>query len=60
MKTFDEHLEHNSRILPSAVMRLLSDHGLDNLVTAKEVQIIARRVNYRLGKIKDDPENMDF
>lgn len=60
LKCFDDHLEHNSRIHPSAVIRLLTDHGLDSLVTAKEVQKLARRVNYRLGKIKDDPENMDF
>jgi hypothetical protein len=24
------------------------------------VQVLARKVNYRLGRIKDDPENMDF
>jgi hypothetical protein len=35
LKSFDEHLEHNSRIHPSAVIRLLTDHGLDSLVTAK-------------------------
>jgi hypothetical protein len=60
LKCFDDHLEHNSRIHPSAIIRLLTDHGLDCLVTAKEVQTLARRVNYRLGRIKDDPENLDF
>ena len=38
----------------------MTDHGLGDFITAKEVQTLARRVNYRLGKIKDDPENMDF
>lgn len=60
LKSFDEHCERNSSIHPSSIFRLLVDHGLDGFINAKEIQALARKVNYKLQKIKDDPELMDF
>jgi hypothetical protein len=39
---------------------MLKDHGLESYITPKEVQILARRVNYHLNSTKDDPELLDF
>jgi hypothetical protein len=34
---------------------MLTDHGLENYITPKEIQALARKVTYKMSRIRDDP-----
>jgi hypothetical protein len=43
-------------------MKLFKDHGIDDYITLREIQILVKKVNYKFykGKDKEDFETLDF
>ena len=39
----------------SSVFKLLRDHGMESYITPREVKTLARRTNYKLKTISEDP-----
>lgn len=59
-KYFDEISDKTNFVHSSSIYKMLKDHGLESEITPKEVQILTRRVNYKLNSTKEDPELLDF
>lgn len=59
-KFFDEISERHTLLHTSNIFKMVNEHGLSNYITMREIQVLARKVNYKLAKDRDDPEMMDF
>ena len=59
-KNFDEILDRANHLHTSAIFKMLKDHGMETYITPREIKIMARKVNYKKGSTKDDPELLDF
>ena len=60
LQSFDQYSQLHSFIFPSAIFKMLTDHGLENYITPKEIQALARKVTYKMSRIRDDPQALDF
>lgn len=53
-KLFDEISDRANFVHSSGVYKMLKEHGLESFITPKEVQFLARKVNYKMNSVKDD------
>ena len=60
LQNFDEYLDKKSFVHSSNIVKMLKDHGLESYITPKEIKALIRKINYRLKKVRDDPEVVDF